>query len=52
MIKMISVIIDGTTEYTITFSNLNYQLRVNQEVVFENLDFTRVREELLKETGV
>jgi hypothetical protein len=52
MIKMITVMIDQTTEYAITFSQLKYQLRVNNKVVLEAIDLAPVRARLLEETGV
>ena len=52
MIRLISVVLNETEEFEITFSNLNYQLRRNKEVVFEDLNFSNVRDRLFKESGV
>ena len=52
MIKMLSVIIGETTKYEIVFSDLRYQLKQDGDVVFESSDFSEVRDQLLKATGV
>jgi len=50
--KIISVTINNKTKYSIIFSNLKYQLKANNKVVFENLNFQMVREKLFEITTV
>jgi hypothetical protein len=50
MITIVSATI-GETSYTITFSKLKYQFMVDKEVVFEDRDYSVVREAFGGATG-
>lgn len=49
--KMIEVAVDGVS-YAIYSDTLGYLLKEEDEVVFEDKDFDKVREKLFEVTGV
>ena len=44
MITVIAAVIENTT-FSIVFKNLKYQFMVNEEVLFEDTDYAKVRAE-------
>jgi hypothetical protein len=52
MTKMISVVLDGETEYAIFYSDEKFQLTENGHIIFEDHYFRDVRDKLTELTGV